>query len=217
MAHRTRIKVCGITRVADAVAAVEEGVDALGLVFYALSPRCVEVADAVRIARAVPAFVSVVALFVDAPPASVAEVIDRVRPDLLQFHGGEDAAYCRGFGRPYLKAIAVRDAASLQEQAGAYGDARGLLLDSYRPGVPGGTGTTFDWDLIPAQLRSHVILAGGLRPENVAEAIRRVRPYAVDVSGGVELSKGIKDRAKIRQFIEQVQLSTGSQLGVASA
>ncbi len=221
MAHRTRIKVCGITRTADAVAAVEEGVDALGLVFYAPSPRCVDIETAAQIAREVPAFVSVVALFVDAPEASVAAVIDRVRPDLLQFHGAETAAYCRSFGRPYLKAIAVReggsDQVSLLAQADAYGDARGLLLDSYRPGVPGGTGTTFDWDLIPARLRNHIVLAGGLTPGNVAEAIHRVQPYAVDVSGGVEQRKGIKDRAKIRQFIEQVQSSAGSQLGVGSA
>ena len=221
MAHRTRIKVCGITRTADAVAAVEEGVDALGLVFYAPSPRCVDIETAAQIAREVPAFVSVVALFVDAPEASVAAVIHRVRPDLLQFHGAETAAYCRSFGRPYLKAIAVReggsDQVSLLAQADAYGDARGLLLDSYRPGVPGGTGITFDWDLIPARLRNHIVLAGGLTPGNVAEAIHRVRPYAVDVSGGVEQRKGIKDRAKIRQFIEQVQSSAGSQLGVGSA
>ena len=190
--------------------AVDAGVDALGLVFYPASPRYVDLDMAARIVRNVPVFVSVVALFVDAPVDAVKTVIDRLNPDVLQFHGVEEPAYCRCFGRPYIKALRVQEHLSLLEMARHYQSARGLLLDSYRPGVPGGTGETFNWDLIPRSLRGDIVLAGGLTPANVSDAIRQVHPYAVDVSGGVEHSKGIKDAEKIRQFIDRVQAGAGS-------
>jgi phosphoribosylanthranilate isomerase len=210
MPYRARIKVCGITRPQDALVAVQEGVDALGLVFYPSSPRYVSIAMAEDIVRTVPAFVSVVALFVDACADDVREVMRRVQPDLLQFHGAESAAYCESFAHPYLKALRVRDQAALERQASQYHSAKALLLDTYKPGVPGGTGQTFNWDLIPAGLRTTSVLAGGLDAGNVASAIQRVQPFAVDVSGGVEREKGIKDAAKIRQFVQQVQLASQS-------
>ncbi len=188
----------------DAIAAVGEGVDALGLVFHPASPRHVSITAAVEIARNVPAFVDVVALFVDAERGLVEQVISQVRPDLLQFHGDEDADYCESFGRSYIKALRVRDGAELSRQAALYPTARALLLDSYKAGVPGGTGETFNWNLIPERLRTTSVLAGGLDADNVAAAVQMLRPYAVDVSGGVELVKGIKDSAKIRRFVQQV-------------
>jgi len=197
---RTRVKFCGITRVEDAREAVRLGADAIGLVFYPGSPRAVGLEDAARIAAAVPPFVSVVGLFVDAEADFVHEALAAVRVDLLQFHGDECPADCGGFGRPYIKALRMREGVDVQAYAKTYADAAGLLLDAYVPGQPGGTGTHFDWARIPRDLDRPLILAGGLTPANVAEAIAAARPFAVDVSGGVEADKGIKDRARMAAF-----------------
>jgi phosphoribosylanthranilate isomerase len=202
---RTRVKICGLTRGADARAAAELGADAIGLVFYAPSPRAVEIEQARRLAGCLPPFVTSVGLFVDADPAQVRGVLGRVPLDLLQFHGDEPPDYCAAFGRPWIKAIRVRPEIDLHALAARYADAAGLLLDTYDPSAPGGTGRRFDWDLIPRDLDKPVILAGGLDADNVAEAVRRVRPYGVDVSGGVEAAKGIKDRAKMAAFLKGVK------------
>jgi phosphoribosylanthranilate isomerase len=201
---RTRVKICGITRAEDAKAAVAHGCDAIGLVFYESSPRYVAPDAAAAIAAQLPPFVSAVGLFVDAPPAYVREVLARVHLDLLQFHGDESPEYCRQFGMPYIKAVHVRPETNLLQYAAAYADAKGLLLDTYMPGTPGGTGKTFDWTLIPENLPKPIILAGGLDAGNVGEAICRARPYAVDVSGGVEREKGIKDADKVAAFMRGV-------------
>lgn len=201
---RTRVKICGITRPEDARSAVEHGCDAIGLVFYAPSPRFVQPETASRIAAELPPFVDAVGLFVDAAPEHVRDVLSRVRLDILQFHGDETPEYCRQFGVPYLKAVRVRPDTNLLQYAAAYVEAKALLLDAYMPGTPGGTGTTFDWTLIPQGLPMPVILAGGLDAGNVSEAIRQSRPYAVDVSGGVERQKGIKDADKIAAFMRGV-------------
>jgi phosphoribosylanthranilate isomerase len=201
---RTRVKICGITRVEDALAAVAGGADAIGLVFYASSPRHVSVERAAEIVASLPPFVDAVGLFVDAEPAEVRALLQRVRLDLLQFHGSETPAYCQAFDFPYIKAARVRPGLNLLQYAADFASARALLLDAYQEGVAGGTGQTFDWNMIPANLPRPVILAGGLDAGNVAEAIRRVRPYAVDVSGGVEREKGIKDAAKIAAFMRGV-------------
>lgn len=202
---KTRVKICGITRVEDGLAAARLGADAIGLVFAAKSPRRVDLAQAVEIARALPPFVATVALFVNPDPAEVEDVLRALRPSLLQFHGEEDAAFCRAFAAPYLKAIRVRPEMDLLQCATDFADASGLLLDAYSPDAHGGTGHRFDWSLIPADLPLPVILAGGLDAGNVAEAVRRVRPWAVDVSSGVELAKGIKDAAKVAAFINEVE------------
>ena len=201
----TRIKICGITRVEDALAAASSGADAIGLVFYQRSPRHVSIAQARQLAEALPPFVSIVGLFVDADAAFVREVLESVRLDLLQFHGDEAPEYCAQFSRPYLKAIRVKAGVDLLQCASDFRSAKGLLLDAHVEGVPGGTGTAFDWTLIPGNLPLPVILSGGLDAENVAAAIRQVRPYAVDVSSGVESGKGIKDGAKIAAFIKEVK------------
>jgi phosphoribosylanthranilate isomerase len=201
---RTRVKICGITRVEDALAVVASGADAIGLVFYAASPRHVSVERAAEIVASLPPFVDAVGLFVDAKPAEVRAVLKRVRLDLLQFHGDETPAYCQAFDFPYIKAARVRPGLNLLQYESDFASARALLLDAYQEGVAGGTGRIFDWDLIPANLPRPVILAGGLDAGNVTEAIRRVRPYAVDVSGGVEREKGIKDAAKIAAFMRGV-------------
>lgn len=202
---RTRVKICGITRVEDALAAAEAGADAIGLVFYARSPRAVGIEQARAIVAALPPFVSVVGLFVDARPEAVRAVLDALPIDLLQFHGDECGADCGGFGRPYLKAIKMRADVDVAAYARAYPDAAGFLLDAHQEGVAGGTGQRFDWTQVPRDFDRPLILAGGLEPGNVAEAIRRVRPYGVDVSSGVERSKGIKDAAKISAFLKEVQ------------
>lgn len=201
---RTRVKVCGITRVEDALAAVKHGCDAIGLVFYEKSPRHIPVQRAAEIVAALPPFVCTVGLFVDASETDVHVVLKAVGLDVLQFHGNESPAYCAQFGIPYLKAARVRPETNLVQYATDYAEAKALLLDAYAEGVPGGTGQVFDWGLIPTDLSMPVILAGGLNPANVAEAIRRVRPYAVDVSGGVEREKGIKDADKIAAFMRGV-------------
>lgn len=204
-AMRTRVKICGITRVQDAAAAADCGADAIGLVFYAPSPRHVSVETAAHIVQALPPFVTTVALFVDAAADLIARVVDQVGVDLLQFHGSESAAECAAHRRPWIKALRVRDDTDLARLSEVYGAGRGLLLDAYRRGVPGGTGETFDWSLIPPRMATRVLLAGGLDPANVGAAVRQVRPYAVDVSGGVEQEPGIKDPAKIKAFIEEVR------------
>jgi phosphoribosylanthranilate isomerase len=201
---RTRIKICGITRTEDALAAIRLGADAIGFVFYPPSPRAVSLEQAQRIVKSLPPFVTVVGLFVNEDRAVIEQTLKQVPLDLLQFHGDESPAACAGFGRPWIKAIRMRqetDLVSLEQQ---YADASCLLLDTYQAGVPGGTGKTFDWDLIPRSLAGRIILAGGLNRENVTQAVQSLHPYAVDVSGGVEAAKGIKDAAKIEAFIAGV-------------
>ncbi len=212
---RTRVKICGITRVQDARDAAFQGADAIGLVFYPPSPRAVTVAQAREIAGSLPPFVSVVGLFVNADPQQVSEVLSAVPIDTLQFHGEESVAACESYGKPYMKAVRVRETTDLQEVQGQFASASGLLLDTYQPGTPGGTGTTFDWSLIPHDLEKPIVRAGGLTPEIVGNAIEVVGPYAVDVSGGVEASrKGTKDPSKIKAFIKEVQhAGTRRQLG----
>lgn len=205
---RTRVKICGITRAEDALEAVRQGADAIGLVFYTNSPRNVTLAQAAEIVSKVPAFVTVVGLFVDAEPAFIQEVLSSVKLDLLQFHGDETPSACRQYSRPYMKAIRVKNGTNLVQYATDYADAKALLLDAFADGVPGGTGLVFDWSLIPQSLSLPVVLAGGLNAENVGLAIEQVRPYAVDVSGGVEASKGIKDVAKIAAFMRGVSNAT---------
>jgi phosphoribosylanthranilate isomerase len=201
----TRVKICGITRVEDGLACARLGADAIGLVFYAKSPRHVSLESARQIARALPPFVSTVALFVNPLETEVEAVLETLRPDLLQFHGDEAPEQCRRFGVPYLKAVRVKPGVDLVQYAALYADAKGLLLDAFVEGTPGGTGQSFDWQLIPAGLGLPVLLSGGLEPDNVAAAIRQVRPWAVDVSSGVEAAKGIKDAAKIAAFMQGVR------------
>lgn len=201
----TRVKICGITRAEDALAVARNGADAIGLVFYEKSPRHVSIGLAAQLAAALPPFVSVVGLFVDADAALVREVLARVPLDLLQFHGDETPDYCAQFGKPYLKAIRVKAGVDLLQCASDFRGAKGLLLDAHVDGVPGGTGVAFDWTLIPRRLSLPLILSGGLDTENVSAAIKQVRPYAVDVSSGVEANKGIKDAAKIVAFINEVK------------
>ncbi|MCL5040954.1 MAG: phosphoribosylanthranilate isomerase [Gammaproteobacteria bacterium] len=200
-----RIKICGITRVEDALAAAEAGADAIGLVFYPPSPRAVSAEQAADIVRALPPFVTTVGLFVDAEADDVRRVLRQVPLDLLQFHGDEPAAYCRQFQRPWMKALRVRPGDDLNQLAARWPDAAGILLDSYKAGVPGGTGETFDWSAIPAERKWPLVLAGGLDAANVVSAIAATRPWAVDVSGGVEASKGIKDSEKIQAFVQEVK------------
>ena len=200
-----RVKICGITRVEDGLACARLGADAIGLVFYAKSPRFVDPGKAREIARALPPFVSTVALFVNPAPADVDKVLTDVRPDILQFHGDEPPEFCAGFGVPWLKAVRVKAGLDLVQYAFRYRQAKGLLLDAYVEGTPGGTGLSFDWSLIPAELPLPVVLSGGLEPANVAQAVQRVKPWAVDVSSGVEARKGIKDATKIAAFMEGVR------------
>lgn len=215
---RTRVKICGITREQDLEDAVAAGADALGFVFYPPSPRYVTPQRAARLVARVPAFVSTVGLFVNAPPDDVAAVLACVPLAQLQFHGDEDALYCAGFCRPWIKAARVRPGFDLLEYGRTFAAApgiAGLLLDAHVEGYGGG-GKTFDWSLIPAGLPLPVILSGGLHPGNVSEAVRRVRPWAVDVSSGVEQAKGLKDVRKITEFIAGVRnADAGSSLPVA--
>ena len=202
--RRTRVKICGITRQGDALEAARLGADAIGLVFYRGSPRAVDAEQAAGICRVLPPFVTSVGLFVDPAAEDVHAVLDAVPLDLLQFHGDETATFCRGFGRPYIKAIRMREALDLAASAREYADARGILLDSFNAAAHGGTGESFDWSRIPGDLDCPVVLAGGLGPDNVEQAIVRVRPYAVDVSSGVERDKGIKDAGKMAAFMRGV-------------
>lgn len=201
---RTRVKICGITRAEDALAAARAGADAIGLVFYAQSPRAVDVAQARAVMQALPPFVTTVGLFVNAAPEAIRALLAALPLDMLQFHGDEPAAACRGYGRPYLKALRLAAGEDPAALARPYEDAAGILVDSYVEGVPGGTGQTFDWSQLSGGLSRPLILAGGLTPANVAAAVKQVRPWGVDVSGGVEAVPGIKDAAKIEAFIRGV-------------
>jgi phosphoribosylanthranilate isomerase len=201
----TRVKICGITRPEDGLAAARAGAHAIGLVVRPASPRDVSVAQAQAVVAALPPLVSVVGLFVDAGRERIADVLSRVPLDLVQFHGAEPADECHSYGRRYLKALHVREGVDLAAQAAAYHDAAGLLLDAFVPGVPGGSGRTFDWAAVPACLPRPLLLAGGLDAGNVAAAVRRVRPWAVDVSSGVESAPGIKDAGRIEAFMQAVR------------
>lgn len=201
----TAIKICGITRVEDALVAARAGAHAVGVVLYEKSPRCVTHLKARAIVAALPPFVSAVALLVDPDADQVRSAIEQVRPNLLQFHGDESPEFCAGFDLPYIKAIRVRPETDLLQCARLHAGAKGLLFDTYVEGNRGGTGETFDWSLIPSDFPLPLILAGGLNPVNVAQAVQRVRPWAVDVSSGVESSRGIKDAAKIAAFIRGVR------------
>lgn len=201
----TAVKICGITRVEDALAAARCGAHAIGFVFHQPSPRYVAPEQAGAIIRALPPFVTTVALFVDAQAQQVRAALSQAPVSLLQFHGVETPEYCRQFGLPYMKAVRVRAGVDLLQYASDYRDAKALLLDAFVDGVHGGTGATFDWNLIPQGIPLPVVLSGGLDSANVTEAIRRVRPWAVDVSSGVEAGKGIKDAAKIAAFISGVR------------
>ena len=195
-----RSKICGITHAEDAKAAARAGADAIGLVFYEKSTRCVKIAQAQQILQVVPPFVGVVGLFVNADPAAIHAVLEACALDILQFHGDETPAFCRSFGRPYLKALRVTGNEDLRAPVDAYYDAQGLLLDCAVPGHWGGTGQSFPWWCLP-DVGKPLILAGGLRPDNVQEAVQIAQPYAVDVSSGVEQSPGIKDHDKMLQFV----------------
>jgi phosphoribosylanthranilate isomerase len=201
----TRIKICGITRPEDARSAACLGADAIGLVFHEPSARCVDAAAARAVIAALPPFVTAVGLFLDAPAERVRAIVEAVALDELQFHGRESAEYCRSFDRPYVKALGMADEIDVTAMAATYADARGVLVDSHAPGSDGGTGEAFAWERLPAARDFGLILAGGLAPDNVAEAVRRVQPDAVDVSTGVEQSRGIKDEARMREFIEEVR------------
>jgi len=201
---KTRIKICGLTREQDVDAALAAGADAIGFVFYPPSPRHVTPQRAAELARRIPPFVDVVGLFVNATPEAVVAICTALPINVLQFHGDEDAAYCRQFARPYLRAARVRPGLDLVEFARSFPDARGLLLDAYVEGYGGG-GHVFDWTLIPPELPSFLVLSGGLTAANVGDAVRRVRPVAVDVSSGVEMGKGIKDHSKIAAFVAAVR------------
>ena len=200
-----RSKICGITRIEDALVAAEAGADAIGFVFYAKSPRAVDVRQARAIITELPPFVTTVGLFVNASRCELNEILEVVPLDLLQFHGDETPQDCEGYHRPWIKALRVRPGDDLEAACKQYAGARGILLDTYVAGVPGGTGEAFDWSLVPAHLSKPIILAGGLSADNVGQAIAQVRPYAVDVSGGVEQAKGIKDAAKIEAFMRAVK------------
>ncbi len=201
---RTRAKICGITSIKDALTAVTCGADAIGLVFYKPSPRYVSVALAKDIAEALPPFVSVVGLFVNASKNEVNAVLSNVNVDVLQFHGDESEAECMQYSLPYLKAIRVKQDTNLIQYAQTFSSAKALLLDTYSDNAVGGTGQVFDWSLIPQDFPMPIILAGGLTEHNIGKAVKQVQPYAVDVSGGVEKSKGIKDPKKVAAFISAI-------------
>ena len=202
--NRTRVKICGLTSIEDAALAVDNGADAIGLVFYEPSPRHVSIEKATEIAATIPAFVTKTALFVNPEVEYVQAVLDKVSIDLLQFHGDESPEFCAQFNRAYIKAIRMREEIDLTQLAKEYQTSSGLLLDAYKPGVPGGTGEKFNWDRVPAKLSKPIILAGGLDAGNIQSAIQATDVWAVDVSGGVEASKGVKSAEKIEQFMKQV-------------
>jgi phosphoribosylanthranilate isomerase len=206
---RTRVKICGITRVEDAQAAYTHGADAIGLIFYRPSPRYVTLETARQIVAATPAFVATVAVFVNPSREEVDAVIRECGVTMLQFHGDEPAEFCAGFSRPYIKAARIRPGLDLLKYLSPHTAARAWMLDAFHEDLWGGTGGAFDWSLIPREVAKPVILSGGLTAANVADAIGRVRPYAVDVSTGVEASKGIKDAAKIAAFIGAVKREDG--------
>ena len=202
--RRTRVKICGITRPEHARAAAGAGADAIGLMFYEPSPRYVTPVRAREVCAALPPLVSVVGVFVNPEPRDIKAVVEDVPCDLIQFHGEESPELCASAGKPYVKAVRVRTRDDIVEAEARYSDARALLLDAHHDTLWGGTGSRFDWDLVPDDVRRPVVLAGGLTPENVAAAIRRVRPFAVDVSGGVESAPGEKDARSMERFMKEV-------------
>ncbi len=213
---RTRVKICGITSIEDALMAINAGADALGLNFYKPSPRYVEPEVAAEIIAQVPAFVTTMGLFANAGKQEIESVLATTPLDFIQFHGDEPVEFCESLGKPYIKALRVGSeegglhGQSLRNKMNEYGSARGLLLDTYKKGMPGGTGERFDWDEVPEpgpNDTQYIVLAGGLTPDNVSEAIALVRPYAVDVSGGVESAPGHKDADRIRAFLNAVRLA----------
>ncbi|MEM0952502.1 MAG: phosphoribosylanthranilate isomerase [Pseudomonadota bacterium] len=202
---RTRIKFCGITRSDDLAVAADAGADAVGLVFYEASPRAVTREQAAALLRHKPAWVTAVGLFVNADAKEVQATLDAVPLECLQFHGTESAEYCDQFDVPWMKAIAVAPDENVAEKTAGYATASAILLDTFKPGLPGGTGEHFDWSLIPDKLPVPLVLAGGLTPDDVEQAIRTVRPYAVDVSGGIESSPGCKSAEKMKRFAAAVR------------
>ena len=211
--ERTRIKICGIREALHAMVAADAGADAIGLVFYRESPRFVTPGTAANVVAVLPPFVSVVGLFVDADEAKVRDTLASVRLDLLQFHGDESPEFCASFGIPFVKAVRMETGTDLLEWAGRFSSARALLLDAHVEGTPGGTGKTFDWAAIPRDLPIPLILSGGLHAENVGAAVRAVRPWAVDVSSGVEATRGTKDPRRIVEFIRSVRLEDARPSG----
>jgi phosphoribosylanthranilate isomerase len=213
---RTRVKICGITTVEDAWAAIDAGADALGFVFFEKSARAVSIQTASAICQQLPAFITRVALFVDASVETVNTILTHVEIDLIQFHGAETDEFCRQFNKPFIKALQVKSKIFLDNEMAKFPHAKALLLDTFVPGVAGGSGQTFDWDLFTAAQRIHpsqpLILAGGLTPENVFDAIQQVTPFAVDVSGGVEREKGIKDTKRIASFLARVMQADAALL-----
>ena len=206
---QTRIKMCGMTRAEDVTSACEQGADLIGMVFYPPSPRSVTLQQVQSLVRAVTPGVSIATLFVNADAGFVREVVTEARADLIQFHGDESVEFCEQFGVRYLKAIRVKDDQQLASACAQYQGADGLLLDAYVKGQPGGTGQAFDWGLIPASITPRLFLAGGLTPENVHAAVSSVKPYAVDVSGGIEVSKGVKSPERMEAFIREVRRADG--------
>ena len=202
---RTRVKICGITRSEDAIEAARLGVDALGMVFYAKSSRNINCAQAQAICRVLPGFVTSVALFLNPQESLVRQVITEVDIDCLQFHGNESVEFCESFGKPYIKALGIEGVKDISALFNQYASARSVLLDSHGAGEAGGTGESFDWLTIPEHLRQKIILAGGLKPDNVADAINQVRPYAVDLSSGVESAPGIKDSELMMRLMKEVK------------
>lgn len=209
---RTRVKICGITRPEDAVEAARLGVDAIGLVFYEKSPRNVTLQQAKAVCDALTGFVSVVSLFMDPAKEQVERVLQACPIDLIQFHGKETADFCESFARPYIKAVGMADESEFRQTASIYASAKALLLDSHATGAAGGTGKTFDWNKIPENYKQSIVLAGGLTPENAAEAIHKVRPYALDLSSGVESQAGIKDPKLMAQLMNEVKRVDCEQL-----
>jgi phosphoribosylanthranilate isomerase len=209
--ERTRIKICGLREVEHARIAAQAGADAIGLVFYPPSPRFVTPAQAASVAASLPPFVTSVGLFVDASADEVRAILEQVPLDLLQFHGEETPEFCASFGRPFVRAVRMGPGTDLVEYAQRFSRARALLLDAFQPGQPGGTGQVFDWAAIPRDLPIPLILSGGLTPSNVGRAVREIRPWAVDVSSGVEAGRGVKDPRKIIEFIRSVRREDAGQ------
>jgi phosphoribosylanthranilate isomerase len=205
MNHRTRVKICGITRIEDAQHAADRGADSIGLVFHNPSPRSIEIERALEIRRVLPPFVTVTALFLDETEDWIAQVVHRLRPDCLQFHGNEPCDFCEAWGTPYIKSIPMGSIEEPRDYAHQYKSAQGFLLDSNVAGRLGGSGDTFDWSNIPASFGYPLLLAGGINASNVADAIVRVKPWGVDVSSGVEVSKGVKSADLMDRLFDEVK------------
>ncbi len=202
--NRVRVKICGVTTLEDATAVSLAGADAIGMVFYQPSSRNIDIEMAAKISRSIPAFVNRVALFVDADKNFIEEVLQSVAIDTIQFHGQEPEEACACYNKPYIKALRVKQGLNIDNALKQYESANAILLDTYVKDKPGGTGLAFDWQHFPTNSTRPLILAGGLTPENVQSAIRQTSPYAVDVSGGIELKSGIKDIQKVTKFIREV-------------